>query len=234
MSGALYLIPNSLGNTDPAAFLPKEVIDLIPTLKYLIVENIRNARRYLKSIDKSIDIDSITFYELNKHTVSSEIHTFLDPLMKGENCGIVSEAGVPGVADPGAEVVRLAHQKGIRVVPLTGPSSILMALMASGQNGQSFRFLGYLPVKGNERIKELRNVESRAIRESESQIFIETPYRNNQMFQDIMSTCQPSTLLTIAVDLTTKTESVLTLPVSQWKIKKPELNKRPAVFILGK
>jgi len=234
MPGELYLIPNSLGNNDPLAFLPKAVIDLIPTLKFFIVENIRNARRYLKSIDKTIDIDSITFYELNKHTDSSEIHTFLNPLMKGENCGILSEAGVPGVADPGAEVVRLAHQKGIRVVPLIGPSSILMAMMASGQNGQSFRFLGYLPVKGNERSRELRNIESRAIKENESQIFIETPYRNNQMFQDIMNSCQPSTLLTVAVDLTTETESVITMPVSGWKKKKPELNKRPAVFIIGK
>lgn len=233
MPGALYLIPNSLGNSIPEAFLPKEVISLIPTLKFLIVENIRNARRYLKSIDKTIDIDSITFYELNKHTKDSEIHTFLDPLTQGKNCGILSEAGVPGVADPGAVVVRQAHQKGIRVIPLTGPSSILLALMASGQNGQSFRFLGYLPVKGNERSKELRNIESQAIRENEAQIFIETPYRNNQMFQDIVSSCHPSTLLTIAVDLTTSTESVITRTVVEWKKKKPELNKRPAVYIIG-
>lgn len=154
--------------------------------------------------------------------------------MNGENSGILSEAGVPGVADPGAEVVRLAHQRGIKVVPLTGPSSILMALMASGQNGQSFRFLGYLPVKGNERSREIRNIESKAIRENESQIFIETPYRNNQMFQELMSSCQPSTMLTVAVDLTLESESVITLPVSAWRKKKPELNKRPAVFILGK
>lgn len=234
MSGTLYLIPNSIGNTHPASFLPKEVIDLIPSLKYLIVENIRNARRYLKMIDASIEIDSITFYELNKHTESSDIHTFLDPLLKGENSGIISEAGVPGVADPGADVVRLAHQKGIKVVPLTGPSSILLALMASGQNGQSFRFLGYLPVKGNERIREIKNIESRAIRENESQIFIETPYRNNQMFQDLITSCQPTTMLTVAVDLTKDSESVITMPISIWKKKKPELNKRPAVFILGR
>lgn len=234
MSGTLYLIPNSLGNSDPAVFLPKEIIELIPSLKYFIVENIRNARRYLKSIDRSTDIDGITFFELNKHTESREIHTFLDPLLKGEDCGILSEAGLPGIADPGAVVVRMAHQKGLRVVPLTGPSSIFLALMASGQNGQTFRFLGYLPVKSNERSRELRKIESKAISENESQIFIETPYRNMQMFQDILSNCKPSTLLTVAVDLTTENESVITLPLAEWKKKKPELHKRPAVFILGK
>ncbi len=234
MPGILFLIPNSLGNSNPDVFLPLEVKQHVPTLKYLIVENIRNARRYLKSIERNIDIDAITFYELNKHTRSEEIDSFLLPLMDGADTGIISEAGVPGVADPGAEVVRLAHQKGIRVVPFTGPSSIILALMASGQNGQSFRFLGYLPVKGNERVREIRNIESRALKENESQIFIETPYRNMQMFQDIISTCQAETLLTIAVDLTTETESVITLPITAWKKKKPELNKRPAVFILGK
>lgn len=234
MSGILYLIPNSLGNPDPQVFLPARVISLIPSLKYLVVENTRNARRYLKSIERSIDIDSITFFELNKHTKSEDIHSFLQPLMQGNDTGILSEAGVPGVADPGAEVVRLAHQLGAKVVPLTGPSSILLALMASGQNGQSFRFLGYLPVKSQERIHALRNLESKALKEHETQIFIETPYRNMQLLQDILTTCRPDTKLTVAVDLTTETESVITLAVSEWKKKKPELHKRPAIFLIGR
>ena len=234
MTGILYLIPNSLGNPDSQVFLPARVISLIPSLKYLVVENTRNARRYLKSIERSIDIDSITFFELNKHTRSEEIHSFLQPLIQGNDTGILSEAGVPGVADPGAEVVRLAHQLGAKVVPLTGPSSILLALMASGQNGQSFRFLGYLPVKGQERIHALRQLENKAVKEDETQFFIETPYRNMQLLHDIISTCKPDTKLTVAVDLTCETESVVTLPVLEWKKKKPELHKRPAIFLIGK
>ncbi len=234
MPGILYLVPNSLGNPDPGVFLPAQVISLVPSLKYLIVENTRNARRYLKSIERSIEIDNITFYELNKHTRSEEIHDFLQPLMQGNDTGIISEAGLPGVADPGAEVVKLAHQLGAKVVPLTGPSSILLALMASGQNGQSFRFLGYLPVKGPERIQALRLLESKAARENETQIFIETPYRNMQLLHDILSTCRSDTRLTVAVDLTTETESVITLPIVEWKKKKPDLHKRPAIFLIGK
>ncbi len=233
MAGTLYLIPNTLGNSDPDTFLPSKIKDFIPSIKFLIVENIRNARRYLKSIDQDIDIDSITFFELNKHTKQSDINGFLDPLINGNDTGILSEAGVPGVADPGAEVVRFAHQRGIKVVPWTGPSSILMSLMASGLNGQAFRFLGYLPVKGHARVQAIRQLENKAIREKETQIFIETPYRNDQMMNDILSTCQPGTLLTVAVDLTTETESVRTRTIAEWKKKKPELHKRPAVFLLG-
>ncbi len=233
MAGTLYLIPNTLGNSNPDTFLPSQIKGFIPSLKFLIVENIRNARRYLKSIDKDIDIDSITFFELNKHTKQSDINGFLDPVINGNDTGILSDAGVPGVADPGAEVVKYAHQRGIRVVPWTGPSSILMALMASGLNGQSFRFLGYLPVKSPARVQAIRQLENKAIRERETQIFIETPYRNDQMMNDLLLTCQPGTLLTVAVDLTVETESVRTMTIAEWKKKKPELHKRPAVFLLG-
>ena len=234
MPGILYLIPNSLGNPDPGTFLPREVIDLIPELKIFIVENTRNARRYLKSINKGIDIDSITFFELNKHTSPDEIHRFLIPLKEGNNTGILSEAGVPGVADPGAEVTKLAHQIGAKVVPLTGPSSILLALRASGQKGQTFRFIGYLPVKSQDRVHAIRMLEKRAVKENETQIFIETPYRNMSLFEDLISTCSPGTHLTVAVDLSMNSESVITLPVSAWKKKKPELHKRPAIFLVGR
>lgn len=234
MPGTLYLIPNSLGNPDPQVFLPPKVMEVIPSLKVLIVENVRNARRFLKSVDAGVDIDSISFFELNKHTRTEDIFGFLEALRQGKDTGIISEAGVPGVADPGAEIVRIAHKLGAKVVPLTGPSSILLALMASGQNGQSFRFLGYLPVKSQARMHMLRQLESRAGKENETQIFIETPYRNMQLLTDILAVCKPDTMLSIAVDLTMDTEMITTLSVSDWKNKKPELHKRPAIFLLGK
>lgn len=233
MSGTLYVLPGSLGHSDHRRFLPPEVAGLIPVFSFYIVENVRTARRYLKSIDRETDIDAITFFELNKHTTKEEIPGFLQPLLDGHDTGLLSEAGLPGIADPGADVVKLAHQKDIRVRPLTGPSSIFLALMASGMNGQSFRFAGYLPVQKNERIQLIRQLEKRAEKEGESQIFIETPYRNRTMLDDLLSGCSEDTMLTIGVDITMESEQIVTRTIRNWKKKKPELHKRPAVFILG-
>ncbi len=234
MTGIIYLIPNSLGNPDTEQFLPRYCAAVAKEVKYLIVENIRNARRYLKSIDRDINIDDLTFFELNKHTKPEDIESFLHPALEGSDTGILSEAGLPGIADPGARIVEMAHRKGIRVVPLTGPSSLFLALMASGFNGQSFRFCGYLPVKGNERIQSIRQLEKKARTEDESQLFIETPYRNMAMLEDILTTCNEDTGLCIAADITTENEFIKTRTVAGWKKQKPELNKRPVVFILGR
>lgn len=234
MPGKVYLIPNSLGSDNPESFLPAELIKIIPALKYYIVENIRNARRYLKSVDREVNIDAITFFELNKHTDPMQIESFLKPVQEGNDIGILSEAGLPGIADPGAAVVRIAHQRNMKVVPFVGPSSIFLALMASGLNGQSFRFVGYLPIRTAERVQAIRNLEQRAQKEDETQIFIETPYRNNSMLADLLLACGDQTFLTIAADISTGTEFIKTDTIRQWKKKKPDLNKRPAVFLLGK
>ncbi len=234
MKGILYLIPNSLGTEDPGVFLPPAVCTLVPDLKYFIVENIRNARRYLKRVDRSIDIDRLTFFELNKHTSVREIPSFLRPLHEGHSVGMISEAGLPGVADPGAQVVRLAHEAFVQVKPLTGPSSLILALMASGMNGQSFRFNGYLPVKRAERVKAIKELEQRAQRQDETQIFIETPYRNEALLEDILASCHGATRLCIAVDLSMEKEMIGTKTIPEWKKKKPALHKRPAVFLIGK
>ena len=234
MKGTLYLIPNSLGTDDPGIFLPPSVRNLIPELRYFIVENRRNARRYLKRVDRSIDIDRLTFFELNKHTSPREIPSFLRPLHEGHSIGMISEAGLPGVADPGAQVVRLAHEAFVPVKPLTGPSSLMLALMASGLNGQSFRFNGYLPVKRAERVKAIKELEQRAQRQDETQIFIETPYRNEALLEDLLASCHGATRLCIAVDLSMEKEMIGTKTIPEWKKKKPALHKRPAVFLIGK
>lgn len=228
------MIPNSLGSKDPDSFLPLHVKNQIILLKYFIVENVRNARRYLKSLDPEINIDELTFFELNKHTDPLEIGTYLSPALEGNHVGVISEAGLPGIADPGAAIVKLAHEKNIEVVPFTGPSSLFLALMASGLNGQSFRFVGYLPVKSNDRMHALRQLEKRSMQENESQLFIETPYRNNALLKDILSVCSNGTLLTIAADISEETEMIRTRKIASWKTKQPDLHKRPAVFIIGK
>ena len=233
MKGTLYLIPNSLGTDDPGIFLPPSVRNLIPDVSHFIVENRRNARRYLKRVDRSIDIDRLTFFELNKHTPPREIPSFLHPLHEGHSVGMISEAGLPGVADPGAVVVRLAHEAFVPVKPLTGPSSLMLALMASGLNGQSFRFTGYLPVKRAERVKAVKELEQRAKKQDETQIFIETPYRNEALLEDILASCHGATNLCIAADLTLDGEMVKTQPIGEWRKKKPALHKRPAVFLIG-
>ena len=234
MKGVLYLIPNTLGNPDAATTIPEGVKTTVKQIRLFIVENLRNARRYLKRLDREIHIDSLTFFELNEHTPVDEIPAFLEGVEKGMDAAIISEAGVPGVADPGAAVVRMAHEKGIRVIPLTGPSSILLALMASGLNGQSFCFHGYLPVKKPDRIRKIREIEQAALQKDETQLFIETPYRNDALLNDILATCHPSTRLCIAADITLDTEFIYTQSAGDWKKKKPVLHRRPALFLIGR
>lgn len=233
MKGTLYLIPNTLGNPDTNTTLPPVIMGLVSGIRVFIVENLRNARRYLKKLNREIDIDQLTFHELNEHTPEEEIPSFLEQALQGFDTAILSEAGVPAVADPGAALVRLAHQHGIRVVPLTGPSSVLLALMASGLNGQSFTFLGYLPVKRPERVRKIREIEQRAKKRGETQIFIEAPYRNDALLTDILETCDRSTLLCVAADLTLESEYIRTMTIQAWKKEKPSLHKRPAIFLLG-
>ncbi len=230
----LYLIPTSLGDTELDKILPSGNAEIVSSIRYFIVENIRTTRRFLKKINREINIDEITFFELNQHTKPEEISRFLQPLKAGNDMGIISEAGCPAIADPGADVVALAQTQNFNVVPLVGPSSILLSLMASGFNGQSFAFLGYLPVQQGERIKALKKMENRIYSEHQTQIFIETPYRNMKMLEDIIATCQPDTKLCIAADITLDTEFIKTKTVSAWKNQFPDLNKRPTIFLIYK
>ena len=224
--GKLYLLPNSLGESALECVLPNEVISLIRQLRVFATENPKNTRRFLKKIDKTIDIDSLIFLDLN------EIEACL-PWLEKEDMGIISEAGCPGIADPGAELVALAHRRGYRVCPLVGPSSILLALMASGCSGQHFSFNGYLPVKDNERSKALKNYEKESALENRSQIFIETPYRNLKLFQEMLHVLSLQTKLTVACDITTDNEYIKTKTIREWKqLPPPAIDKRPAIFIL--
>jgi 16S rRNA (cytidine1402-2'-O)-methyltransferase len=234
MKGTLYLVPNTLGNPDTSTTIPGGITSKVNTIEVYIVEDLRNARRYLKNLNKSIDIDRLTFHELNEHTPLEKVPSFLEQAELGKDIAIISEAGVPGVADPGAAVVRVAHEKGIRVVPLTGPSSILLALMASGLNGQSFCFHGYLPIKRQDRLRKIREIEQVALRKNETQLFIEAPYRNDGLLSDILESCSSSTLLCIAADITLESEFIFTRTVADWHTKKPALHKRPVIFLLGK
>lgn len=230
---ALYLLPNVLHEGNWQDVLPATVPAIIAQTRYYIVENIRTTRRYLKQIDRNIDIDSLTFYELNKHTNADAVSGYLRPLEQGQNTAVVSEAGCPGVADPGASVVRAAHQKGLKVIPVVGPSSILLAVMASGMNGQNFAFNGYLPVRAPERMRALSALENKAVKGHQTQIFIETPYRNNSVIADVLKVCSPSTMLCIAANLTGENEFVVTKSIGQWKKQVPDLHKQPAIFLLG-
>jgi 16S rRNA (cytidine1402-2'-O)-methyltransferase len=229
---SLYLIPVTLGDSDFSRVLPAYNREIILSVKYFIVENVRSARRFLKQTEPTIDIDSLTFFTLNKHTAAAELMTFLKPIEDGFPVGVISEAGCPAIADPGADIVAIAQQKNIRVVPLVGPSSILLALMASGFNGQSFAFLGYLPIDNAERMKTLKNVEQRIYSENQTQIFIETPYRNEKLFDDILKTCRPQTRLCIAADITLESEWIKTRSIAEWKKQSPSLAKRPCIFAL--
>lgn len=229
----LYLVPNLLSEGDWQNVLPARVLPLLTQTRFFIVENLRTARRFMKQVNQDIEIDDLTFFELNKHTPASEIPSFLKPLEKGEDIAVISEAGCPGVADPGAEIVKLAHQKGITVVPVTGPSSIILSLMASGLNGQNFAFNGYLPVKSTERSKAVKVLEKKAKIEQQTQIFIETPYRNNQLIKDLLKMCSASTLLCIAANLTGENEFIATQSIGEWKKGVPDLHKQPAIFLIG-
>ncbi|WP_291854963.1 SAM-dependent methyltransferase [Marinilabilia sp.] len=232
MQGKLYMVPNHLGNENTTITIPNEVAKLACGLRYFIVENLRTARRYLRLLDPEMDIDNSTFFVLDKHTGPKQYSTFLDPIKQGHDIGIISEAGCPGVADPGAEIVRIAHQKQIQVVPLVGPSSILMALMASGMNGQSFAFNGYLPIDKSERSAAIKQLEAKSSKDKQTQLFIEAPYRNNAMAQDLLKHCRPDTLLCIACHISMPDEYVVTRPISAWKGKLPELHKKPTMFLI--
>jgi 16S rRNA (cytidine1402-2'-O)-methyltransferase len=197
------------------------------------VENVRTARRFLKQVNKEIDINALSFYELNQHTDLTLISSYLKPLEEGHDIGIISEAGCPAIADPGADVVAIAQSKGYKVVPLVGPSSILMSLMASGFNGQSFAFNGYLPIEKSERVQKLKMLEKRIYSERQTQIFIETPYRNGQLFDEMLSTLQPQTKLCVALNITSDNESIRTMTISGWKKAAPQdLHKQPCIFLI--
>ncbi len=230
----LYLIPTSLGDTAFEKILPAHNTVVVSAIKHFIVEDVRTARRFLKKTNPAINIDELTFYTLNQHTSPEAISDFLKPLHDGYDVGVISEAGCPAIADPGADVVAIAQRCGFKVVPLVGPSSILLALMASGFNGQSFAFVGYLPIQPADRAKALKRLESRVYTESQSQLFIETPYRNMKMLDEIIATCQPNTKLCIAVDITLDSEFIQTKSLKDWKKQLPDLNKRPCIFILYK
>src|ERR1035437_6383919 len=231
--GTLYLIPSDFGN-DSQILTPVSVIDIVNTLDHFIVENEKPARHFLKRIDYNKPLNSLTLFVLNEHTKQEEVKHFLDPALKGINIGLLSEAGCPGIADPGADIVSIAHHSGIKVKPLVGPSSILLALMASGFNVQNFVFHGYLPKENSERIKKIRQLESDAINKNQTQIFIETPYRNNNLLKEILDTCGKNTLLSIAREVTLPTEFIKTSTIADWKRNIPELHKRPTVFLIYK
>ena len=234
METALYLLPVTLGDTPVENVLPKYNAGIVAGIRHFIVEDVRSARRFLRKVDPQFDIDGSQFFELNKHTAPEVVAGYLKPLMAGKPMGVISEAGCPAVADPGADVVAVAQRKGLKVVPLVGPSSIILSVMASGFNGQSFAFNGYLPIKPDERAKKLRQLEQRIYNEDQTQLFIETPYRNGKMMEDILANCRPQTKLCIAANLTCPDEYVRTMTVKEWKGKLPDLSKIPCIFLLYK
>ncbi len=231
--GKLFLIPTTLGSFDTIdRVLPDYNTKIIHSLDIFIVEQVRTARRFLSRLKHPVKIDDMEFFELNKHTNEDEVFSFLYGIKGGKSIGLLSEAGTPCVADPGASVVKIAHELGVEVVPLVGPNSIILSLMASGFNGQNFTFHGYLPIDKSALAKKLKDIEQKAQRANQTQIFIETPYRNNQMLSSIIKSCSPNTLLCIATDLTLPTESIITLPVLDWKRKKHDFHKKPTVFLI--
>jgi 16S rRNA (cytidine1402-2'-O)-methyltransferase len=232
MKTALYLIPVLLGDTSVDRVLPSYNQQVIMGIRHFIVEDVRSARRFLKLVNKDINIDELQFYPLNKHTSPQDISGYLKPLEEGNPMGVISEAGCPAVADPGADVVAIAQRKNLPVVPLIGPSSIILSVMASGFNGQSFAFNGYLPIEPSERAKKLKILEQRAAIEHQTQIFIETPYRNNKMVEDILKSCRPQTKLCIAANITCEDEYIRTKTLKEWKGKVPDLSKIPCIFLL--
>lgn len=231
-TGTLFLIPTTLGNSDVKVFLPEHVINIIDSLDEFIAENAKTARQFLKQCNISKPQSQITIHELDKHVTKFNQFEFFDSLLKGKNIGLMSEAGCPGIADPGAEVVAIAHQKDIKVIPLTGPSSILLALMASGLNGQQFYFHGYLPKEKSECIAVIKKLEIHSQKNNCTQIFIETPYRNQQLFQMLVDTCQQQTKLCLAEDISMSTELIQTKSIAQWRKEKLDLHKRPCVFLV--
>ena len=231
VNGKIYLIPVTLGGDDFLKVIPEKVISLTRQLRFFIVEDIRSARRFLRLIDREFPIDDTVFFELNEHTAESDISHYLEPILAGSDIGLLSEAGLPGIADPGARIVALAHRRKITVTPLSGPSSIIMALIASGLNGQNFSFNGYLSVKPEERSFRIRELEKKAS-EGYAQIFMETPYRNQKMLDSLLSVCHNDTLLCIAVDITLPSESIRTMKIAEWKKDPPALKDKLVVYVM--
>ena len=234
MEASLYLIPVEIAEGATERTLPAANLAIVKTLREFIVENVRTARRCLRRWDREFPIDECTFFELNEHTRPEEVSAMLQPLREGRSMGVMSEAGCPAVADPGAQAVAIAQREGRRVVPLTGPSSILLALMGSGFNGQGFAFNGYLPVKEAEKAKAVREFEVRALRHGQTQIFIEAPYRNDKLIRFLAETLRPDTLLCVACDITdAERESIVTRPAREWRKVTTAYDKRPAIFLIG-
>lgn len=234
MKGSLYLIPTTLGDTEPLEVMPLSVKKVIENINYYIVENEKSARKFIKKISPKKSQPDLTIMKLDKYADALETQSYLDICDTGISVGLLSEAGVPAVADPGATIVKLAHLKEIRVIPLVGPSSILLALMASGMNGQNFAFNGYLPIDSVERKKTIKELERVSLEKNQSQIFIETPYRNEKMFTDLKATLNPNTRLCIAVNITLPDEYIRTFTIANWKLKTLDFHKKPAIFILQK
>lgn len=234
MKGKLYLIPTTLGDTEPLEVMPLSVKKVVEQLDCFIVENEKSARRFIKRITPTKSQPSLELMLLDKYSDDLETKNYLDACERGVSVGLLSEAGVPAVADPGASIVKLAHQKGIQVVPLVGPSSILLAIMASGMNGQSFAFNGYLPIDKSDRKRAIKDLEKLSKEKNQSQLFIETPYRNEKMLDDLRATLSPDTRVCVACDITLPTEYIKTLTIKEWKHVKTDLHKRPAIFIIHK
>jgi len=233
-SGKLYLLPTTLGDNEPLEVLPATVQHQVERLDIFIAENEKTARRAIKKLVPGKSQPSLQFFILNKHTDPAEVSGFLEACKTGKDIGLLSEAGCPGVADPGAEVVKIAHREGIQVVPMVGPSSILLAMMASGMNGQNFAFNGYLPIDKAARKGEIKNLEKISHEKNQAQSFIETPYRNNKMLEDLTQVLHPGTRICIACDLTLPTEFIVTKTAADWRKTKVDLHKRPTIFILQK
>lgn len=231
MKGRLYLIPVTLGGNDFENVIPEKVLQITKRLRFFVVEDIRSARRFLRLIDKAFPIDDTRFFELNEHTPDSGIEEYLEPVLNGSDIGLMSEAGMPCIADPGSKLILSAHRRKINVIPLSGPSSIIMALISSGLNGQNFTFNGYLPVKAAERTAKLRELEKKA-KEGNAQIFMETPYRNQKLLDTIVDVCKSDTLLCIAADITLPSEFIRTMKISEWKRERPGLNNRLVIYII--
>lgn len=232
--GKLYLIPTRLGDNPPLEVLPISVKKIIEMIDYYIVENEKTARGFIKKVDSRKQQSLLNFKVLNKYTQPEETQNFLDACKDGKSMGLLSEAGCPGIADPGADIVKLAHENNIQVVPLVGPSSIVLALMSSGMNGQSFAFNGYIPIDKSERKATLKRLERLSFEQNQTQLFIETPYRNNKILEDICATLSPNTRVCIACDITLPTEYIKTMSVNDWKHTKVDLHKRPAIFVIHK
>ena len=232
--GNLYLIPTRLGDNPPLEVLPISIKKIIEQIDFYIVENEKTARRFIKAISSNKPQQNLKINLLNKFTNELEIPSFLNPCKEGINVGLLSEAGCPGVADPGSEIVKVAHKEGIKVIPLVGPSSILLALMASGMNGQNFAFNGYLPIDSNEKKIALKKLEHLSFEQNQSQLFIETPYRNNKMLEDLCKILNKNTSICVACDITLPSEYIITKTAEEWKHIKVDLHKRPTLFIIHK